>query len=44
MLDHARPRLLLVPLLLLIAFFIFPASGIAEQAGAGLVVDQTGLP
>jgi hypothetical protein len=44
MLDHARPRSLLVPLLLVVAFFIFPGTGNAEQAGAGLVVDQTGLP
>jgi len=44
MLDHARPRSLLVPLLLVVAFFIFPDYANAGQAGAGLVVDQTGLP
>src|SRR3954451_9671251 len=43
MLDHARPRSLIV-LLLLVAFLIFPGQASAEQPGTGLVVDQTGLP
>ena len=43
MLDHARPRSLLVPVLFVFVLFIFPGYANAGQAARD-VVDQTGLP